>query len=171
MAAADQFKDDDERLLAELGYKQSLNRAWSGFSNFAISFSIISILAGCFTSYAQAWNNGGPVIISWGWILISIPILIIGFCLSELVSKYPTSGGIYWFAGKLGGPVWAWFTGWFNIIGLIGVVASVIYACATFLASSISRTPTTFSARRSSSSRSCSHSRPPSTSSAHTCWR
>jgi len=127
------MQDADERLLAELGYKQTLNRAWSGFSNFAISFSIISILAGCFTTYGQAWNNGGPVAISIGWPLISIPILIIGFCLSELVSKYPTSGGIYWFAGKLGGPIWAWFTGWFNMIGLIAVVASVDYACATFL--------------------------------------
>ena len=123
----------DEKRLAELGYKQSLNRAWSGFSNFAISFTIISILAGCFTTYGQAWNNGGPIAISWGWPLISIPILIIGFCLSELVSAYPTAGGIYWFAGRLGGPVWAWFTGWFNLIGLAAVVASVDYACATFL--------------------------------------
>jgi amino acid transporter len=123
----------DEKRLAELGYKQSLNRAWSGFSNFAISFTIISILAGCFTTYGQAWNNGGPIAISWGWPLISIPILIIGFCLSELVSAYPTAGGIYWWAGKLGGPVWAWFTGWFNLIGLAAVVASVDYACATFL--------------------------------------
>src|SRR5262245_19337492 len=125
--------DRDEQRLAELGYKQSLNRAWSGFSNFAISFTIISILAGCFTTYGQAWNNGGPIAISLGWPLISIPILIIGFCLSELVSAYPTAGGIYWFAGRLGGPVWAWFTGWFNLIGLVGVVASVDYACATFL--------------------------------------
>ena len=123
----------DEKRLAELGYKQSLNRAWSGFSNFAISFTIISILAGCFTTYGQAWNNGGPIAISIGWPLISIPILIIGFCMSELVSAYPTAGGIYWWAGKLGGPVWAWFTGWFNLIGLVAVVASVDYACATFL--------------------------------------
>jgi amino acid transporter len=125
--------DSDEKRLAELGYKQSLNRAWSGFSNFAISFTIISILAGCFTTYGQAWNNGGPIAISIGWPLISIPILIIGFCMSELVSAYPTAGGIYWWAGRLGGPVWAWFTGWFNLIGLIAVVASVDYAAATFL--------------------------------------
>jgi amino acid transporter len=125
--------DADEKLLAELGYKQDLKRAWSGFSNFAISFSIISVLAGCFTSYAQAWNNGGPVAISWGWPLISIPILIIGFCMSELVSRYPTAGGIYWWAARLGGPVWGWFTGWFNIIGLVAVVASVDYGAATFL--------------------------------------
>jgi amino acid transporter len=123
----------DEQRLAELGYKQSLNRAWSGFSNFAISFTIISVLAGCFTTYGQAWNNGGPIAISIGWPLISIPILIIGFCMSELVSTYPTAGGIYWWAGRLGGPIWAWFTGWFNLIGLVAVVASVDYAAATFL--------------------------------------
>jgi amino acid transporter len=115
--------DADEQRLAELGYKQELSRSWSGFQNFAISFTIISILAGCFTTYGQAWNNGGPIAISWGWPLISIPILIIGFCMSELVSAYPTAGGIYWWASKLGGAGWGWFTGWFNLIGLIAVTA------------------------------------------------
>jgi amino acid transporter len=133
MARAAEIHDEDERALAELGYKQELKRGWSSFSNFAISFTIISVLAGCFTTYGQAWNNGGPVAISWGWPLISIPILIIGFCMSELVSKYPTAGGIYWWASRLGGPVWGWFTGWFNLIGLVAVVASVDYACASFL--------------------------------------
>ena len=135
MATADRTREADENLLKELGYNQDLNRAWSGFSNFAISFSIISVLAGCFTTYGQAWNNGGPIAISVGWPLISIPILIIGFCLAELVSRYPTSGGIYWFSGKLGSPRAAWYTGWFNWIGLVGVVASVQYASAFFLAS------------------------------------
>jgi amino acid transporter len=123
----------DEQRLAELGYKQELSRSWSGFQNFAISFTIISILAGCFTTYGQAWNNGGPVAISWGWPLISIPILIIGFCMSELVSAYPTAGGIYWWASKLGGAGWGWFTGWFNLIGLIAVTASVDYGASLFL--------------------------------------
>ena len=126
------IQDRDEQRLAELGYKQELSRSWSGFQNFAISFTIISILAGCFTTYGQAWNNGGPIAISWGWPLISIPILIIGFCMSELVSAYPTAGGIYWWASKLGGAGWGWFTGWFNLIGLIAVTASVDYGAATF---------------------------------------
>ncbi|MGI5178302.1 amino acid permease [Dactylosporangium sp. CA-152071] len=125
--------DADEQRLAELGYKQELRRKWSGFSNFAISFSIISILAGCFTTFGQAWMNGGPVAISWGWPLISIFILIIGFCMSELVSAYPTAGGIYWWAAKMGKPIHGWFTGWLNLIGLIAVTASVDYGCATFL--------------------------------------
>jgi amino acid transporter len=129
----DEMATSDEQRLAELGYKQELSRSWSGFQNFAISFTIISILAGCFTTYGQAWNNGGPIAISWGWPLISIPILIIGFCMSELVSAYPTAGGIYWWASKLGGAAWGWFTGWFNLIGLIAVTASVIYGAATFM--------------------------------------
>lgn len=123
----------DEKRLAELGYKQELDRSWSSFSNFAISFSIISILAGCFTTFGQAWNNGGPVAISWGWPVISLFILLIGFTMSELVSAYPTSGGIYWWASKMGGPAAGFFTGWLNLIGLLAVTASVAYGCATFL--------------------------------------
>jgi amino acid transporter len=138
---------DDERRLAELGYKQELHRSWSGFSNFAISFSIISILAGCFTTFGQAWNNGGPVAISWGWPIISAFILIIGFTMSELVSAYPTSGGIYWWASKMGGPRAGFYTGWLNLIGLLAVTASVAYGCATFIDLTIS----TFSSSYSSS--------------------
>jgi amino acid transporter len=129
---------DDERRLAELGYKQDLNRSWSGFSNFAISFSIISILAGCFTNFGAGFNNGGPISISWTWPILGAFILIIGFTMSELVSAYPTSGGIYWWASKLGGPKAGFFTGWLNLIGLIAVTAGVAYGCATFIDLTIS---------------------------------
>jgi amino acid transporter len=125
--------DADEARLAELGYSQTLVRGWSSFSNFAISFTIISVFAGCFTTYGQAWNNGGPIAISWGWPIICGLILLVAFSMSELVSKYPTAGGIYWWAAELGGRTWGWFTGWFNLIGLVGVVASVDYAAATFM--------------------------------------
>jgi amino acid transporter len=130
---AQQLQEADERRLAEMGYKQELDRSWSGFQNFAISFTIISVLAGCFTTYYQAWNNGGPVAISWGWPIVSIFILIIAFCMAELVSAYPTAGGIYWWSATLGGPVWGWFTGWFNLLGLIAITASVDYLAATFI--------------------------------------
>ncbi|MGO9974275.1 MAG: amino acid permease [Solirubrobacteraceae bacterium] len=124
----------DEKRLAELGYKQELNRGWSGFSNFAISFSIISVLAGCFTTYGQAFNNGGPIAISIAWPVICTIILIgVAFPMSELASAFPTSGGIYYWASKLGGAGWGWFTGWFNLIGLVAVVASVDYVVSTFL--------------------------------------
>ncbi len=132
-ATAEATQSADEKRLAELGYKQDLKRAWSGFSNFAISFTIISVLAGCFTTFGQGWNNGGPVAISIGWPVICGLILFVAFSMAELVSAYPTAGGIYWWASELGGKTWGWFTGWFNLIGLIGVVASVDYGAATFL--------------------------------------
>ena len=135
---------EDEKHLAKLGYSQDLHRSWSGFSNFAISFSIISILAGCFTNFGAGFNNGGPVAISWGWPLISTFILIIGFTMSELVSAYPTSGGIYWWASKLGGPKAGFFTGWLNLIGLVAVTAGVSYGCATFIDLTISTYSTSY---------------------------
>jgi amino acid transporter len=88
----DQTRKDEQRL-AELGYKQELPRAWSGFTNFAISFTIISVLAGCFTAFAFAWSNGGPVVISLGWPILSVLILMVAFSMSELTSAYPTAGG------------------------------------------------------------------------------
>ena len=123
----------DEQRLAELGYKQELHRGWSSFSNFAISFAIICVLAGCLTTYGQAWNNGGPIAISIGWPVICVFIMCVALSMAELASAYPTAGGIYYWASKLGGPGWGWFTGWFNLVGLIAVVASVDYAAAIFL--------------------------------------
>ena len=133
MPEGHELLDEDERLLAELGYSQELHRSWSSFSNFAISFSIISILAGCFTSFGLGWNNGGPAAIAWGWPILAAFILLIGLCMSELVSAYPTSGGIYWWAAKLGGPKAGFYTGWLNLVGLVAILASVAYGSATFL--------------------------------------
>ena len=134
MAEVGQQDDRDVRRLAELGYRQDLARAWSGFSNFALSFTIISVLAGCFTVYGQAWNNGGPIAISWAWPIVCGFILVIALSMAELASAYPTAGGPYWWAHSLGGAGWSWFTGWANVLGLLGIVASVDYAAATFAA-------------------------------------
>ncbi len=124
--------DRDAQRLAELGYKQELTRVWSKFSNFAISFTIISVLAGCFTTYPQAWNLGGPIAISWGWPIVCLIVLTVAFSMSEVASAYPTAGGPYWWANELGGKGWSWFTGWFNLLGLIAIVATVDWFCAQF---------------------------------------
>jgi amino acid transporter len=123
----------DEQELAHLGYKQELSRAFSSFTNFAISFTIISVLAGCFTNFSFAWNNGGPALIAFGWPILCVFVLLVAVSMSELTSKFPTAGGPYWWAAKLGGPGWSWITGWFNIVGLVGIVAGVGYGAAIFL--------------------------------------
>ena len=124
---------DDEQQLAALGYKQELSRAWSGFTNFAISFTIISVLAGPLTNFSFAWNAGGPAGIAWGWPILCIGVMFVALGMAELTSAFPTAGGPYWWAAKLGGAGWSWFTGWFNIVGLVGIVAGVGYGAAIFL--------------------------------------
>ena len=47
--------------------RRSCARRMSGFSNFAVSFTIISILSGCLTLYGFGMNTGGPAVIIWGW--------------------------------------------------------------------------------------------------------
>jgi amino acid transporter len=131
--ARDEVLSEDERRLHELGYRQELSRAWSGFTNFAISFTIISVLAGTFTTFSFAWQNGGPIAASIGWPVLCCFVLMVAFSMAELTSKYPTAGGPYWWAHDLGGKGWSWMTGWFNIVGLIGIVASVAYGAAIFL--------------------------------------
>ncbi len=127
--------DADRQRLHELGYAQELNRRMGWFSNFAISFSIISILAGGTTTYYLAGFAGGPRMITLGWIIVGFFALLVGMAMAEIVSVYPTAGGLYYWSSKLArknGAMWSWFTGWFNLIGQIGVIASVDYALALF---------------------------------------
>jgi amino acid transporter len=133
MAEAERHVGQDEQRLAELGYRQELTRAWSSFTNFAISFTIISVLAGVFTNFSFAWTAGGPAGIAFGWPILCALVLLVAVSMSELTSAMPTAGGPYWWAAKLGGPGWSWFTGWFNMIGLVGIVAGVGYGAAIFL--------------------------------------
>jgi amino acid transporter len=137
MSASDERRDylDDESLLHRLGYAQELFRSMGGFQNFAISFTIISILAGCLTSYYIAFNQGGPVAITWGWLLVGGFCIIVALAMGEIASTYPTAGGLYYWASKLGSPAWGWFTGWFNLVGQIAVTAAIGYGCAVFMTS------------------------------------
>jgi amino acid transporter len=131
-AAPPAHLDDDETLLHKLGYAQELFRAMGGFRNFAISFTIISILAGCLTSYTIAFEHGGPIAVTWGWLLVGLMSTIIALSMAEIASAYPTAGGLYYWASKLGSPGWGWATGWFNLIGQIAVTAAIGYGLAVF---------------------------------------
>src|SRR5438445_8389526 len=126
---------EDEQMLHKLGYAQELLRGWGGFSNFAISFTIISILAGCLTSYYLAIGWGGPVAVTWGWLLVGGFCILVSLAMGEIASKYPTAGGLYYWSSRLGSPGWGWFTGWFNLIGQMAVTAAIGFGCAIFMTS------------------------------------
>ena len=124
---------EDAAQLEALGYKQELHRRFGGFANFAVSFSIISILAGCITSYLIAMNAGGPVVISIGWPLVGLFVVCVALSMAEVCSVYPTAGGLYFWAGRLATKnkrQWAWVVGWFNFMGEVAVTTAVDYGAA-----------------------------------------
>ena len=130
------FAPSDEVLLHRLGYAQVLYRQMGTYSNFSISFTIISVLgAGCLTPYYIAFNNGGPVAITWGWLLVAAFTTLVAMAMAEIASAMPTAGALYFWASRLGSPAWGWFTGWFNLVGQISVTAGIEYGCAVFMTS------------------------------------
>src|SRR5579864_2946313 len=134
--AAAQAAGEDERRLHELGYAQELLRRMSGFSNFAVSFTIISILSGCLTLYYFGMQEGGPAVIIWGWLIVGVMTLLVGLSMAEVCSSFPTAGGLYYWAAKLAprhGPAWSWFTGWFNFLGQVAVTAGIDFGAALFI--------------------------------------
>ncbi len=108
----------------------------SGFSNFAVSFTIISILSGCLTLYGFGMTTGGPAVIVWGWLGVGVMTLFVGLAMAEVCSSYPTAGGLYYWSAKLAprhGPAWSWFTGWFNFLGQVAVTAGIDFGAAFFI--------------------------------------
>jgi amino acid transporter len=121
----DKSQAHDKQVLHKMGYAQELARRMSGFSNFAISFSIICILAGGISAFAAAFNalgSGGAFMI---WLVGGVLALSVAFGMGQIASSFPTAGGLYHWSSHLGGKFWGWATAWFNLIGLICVVSSV----------------------------------------------
>jgi amino acid permease (GABA permease) len=106
-----------------------------GFSNFAVSFTIISILSGCLTLYYFGMSEGGPVDMTWGWLFVGLMTTVVGLGMAEIASAYPTAGGLYYWSAKLAPNrpgAWSWFTGWFNLLGQVAVTAGIDYGFALF---------------------------------------
>src|SRR3954469_16874500 len=126
--------DRDTEELRKLGYAQQLLRDMAGFANFALSFSIISILTGAITLYGYGLKMGGPLEMAVGWPLVSLLTLPVAASLAQLASSYPTAGALYHWASILGGRGAGFFTAWLNCIGQFAITAGIDYGLAEFLA-------------------------------------
>jgi len=128
----------DEEKLHSMGYAQELRRGMKTFSNFAVSFTIISILSGCLTLFLFAMNTGGPAVMTLGWLFVGVFVLIVALGMAEVASSYPTAGGLYYWSAKLAdvagadGARWSWFVGWFNLVGQVAVTAGIDFGLAFF---------------------------------------
>jgi amino acid transporter len=126
--------DADAAQLQRLGYAQQLLREMGGFSNFAVSFSIISILTGAVTLYGHGLRFGGPFVMAVGWPLVALMTLMVAASLAQLASSFPTAGALYHWSAMLGGPRVGFFTAWLNTIGQFAITAGIDYGLAEFVA-------------------------------------
>jgi amino acid transporter len=118
-------ESEDVQTLHKFGYAQELARVLGGFSNFAISLSIICILAGGITSCHVGYCSVGGAAIGIGWPLVGLFALCVAATMGQIASAFPTAGGLYHWAAFLGGRGWGWITAWFNLAGLIAVLAAI----------------------------------------------
>lgn len=127
-------QENDAADLQKLGYAQELLREMGAFSNFALSFSIISILTGGVVLYGHGLKYGGPFVMTVGWPLVTVATLTVAASLAELASAYPTAGALYHWSALFGGPGWGFLTAWLNTIGQFAITAGIDYGLAEFLA-------------------------------------
>ncbi|CAO3679257.1 unnamed protein product [Umbelopsis ramanniana] len=137
--------DEDAKQLRSMGYKQEFKREFNAVSIFCFSFSIMGVLASVSSTINFPMLSGGPVAMVYGWILGSCMVMCVALCMAELVSAWPSSGGLYFFAARLSQdhnngkwtPIVTWMTGWFNIIGNMALVASIDYTLSTMVVAEV----------------------------------
>ncbi|WIA33412.1 hypothetical protein OEZ86_006546 [Tetradesmus obliquus] len=131
---------DDARLEA-LGYKRELKRVMGYYTNFGMAFTIVSILTGLTGLYTLGFTYGGPVVITWGWLVSVLFTCAVAASLAEICSAFPSAGGVYLYTYQLAGPKHrafaSWLAGWLNLTGEAAVTAGIVYTFATTLANVI----------------------------------
>jgi len=132
--------EKDIQYLRGLGYAQELYRSIGGFSNFAITFSVISVLSGLMMLYGYGLNLVGPFSI-WTWGVVGFFQLILALSLGEIASIYPLAGGVYKWTGRLSNSHVGWFCGCFSLLGWLACTAGIEFGLGVFLASYIGLDP------------------------------
>lgn len=133
---------DDAQLQAEFGYKPVFKREFGYLSTFSFAVSISGLFATTMTTYSYPLAAGGAAAAVWCWLIAGSGCMCLAFSVAELVSAYPTSGGLYYTVSRLTPqkyvPVISWITGWINLLGQIAGVASSEYGAAQMLLAAVS---------------------------------
>ncbi|OJD24882.1 hypothetical protein ACJ73_03755 [Blastomyces percursus] len=131
------IQDDDERLLARIGYKQELRREFSKWSTVSYAISILGVLGSVPATFGPPLAAGGPATAVWCWCIGSFMAMCIASSVAELVSAYPTAGGMYFVTKHVVPPnqvaIFSWIQGWCNLLGQTAGVSSVAYTVSQML--------------------------------------
>ena len=132
----------DELRLESLGYKQELTRSLTSLTNYGMTLSVVSISVGVTSLFAYGLVTGGPAVMIWSWLVVSLFTFCVALGMAEICSAYPTAGGLYFWTANLVPEKYkamaSWFTGWFNLMGLLTGIASIDFGLSMLIGSLIS---------------------------------
>ncbi|TAQ89403.1 hypothetical protein B7494_g2271 [Chlorociboria aeruginascens] len=157
--ASDEGMNSDDELLRSIGYKQEFRREFTRLSTLSFAISIMGVLGSVPATYAVPLASGGPSTAIWAWFTGSFFSMCIALSskltsmqskdkrdlnrvlVAELVSAYPTAGGMYFVTkyvvpeGKV--PLASWVVGWSNFLGQTAGVTSVCYSVGQMLLAAV----------------------------------
>lgn len=125
----------DELVLKELGYLQQLKRSMGGFSSFAISFSLISVITGVFANFTFGVQQVGGAII-WSWLVVGVGQLMVALVMADLSNRFPIAGYGYQWSSRLTNPHIGYFVAWALLMQFITGFPGVSQALVTTVFSS-----------------------------------
>lgn len=137
-----EMNDADAQLAAQFGYKPVFKREFGYLSTFSFAVSISGLFATIMTTFSFPLYAGGSAAAVWCWLISGAGCMCIACSVAELVSAYPTSGGLYFTISRLAPRDWvpalSWITGWINLLGQVAGVASSEYGAAQMLLAAVS---------------------------------
>ncbi|GAA6003352.1 uncharacterized protein JCM10292_003873 [Rhodotorula paludigena] len=132
----------DEAILARLGYKQEFKREFTNLSTISFAFSIMGVASSVVTTFNTPFSLGGPASVVWCWFLGTVMCFCLGTSIAELVSAYPTNGGLYsasvYLVPKRHRALMGWSVGWLNLLGQAAGVASTEFGLSQMIFAAVS---------------------------------
>ncbi|RKF79827.1 Amino-acid permease 2 [Golovinomyces cichoracearum] len=129
--------NEEDRALEHLGYKPQLKRSFGPWGMIGFSFSIVTCWSALGGVLVTGVNAGGPPVMIWGWVGVSIFSLCVAYSMAEMCSEYPVAGGqyswVYLLSARSARQQLSYLTGWFMIIGILAMGATNSFIGANFL--------------------------------------
>jgi amino acid transporter len=136
------YVEDNENVSEDMmGYVQELKRGMGSFMSFTIGFTEVAALVSISSMFTYGLSSGGPVVMIWGWLLTFFMTTSIAYNFAEICSVFPMAGSVYCWSGVLAprrlGPVFAYWTGLFNLLGNIAGDSSFAFILSQFVSAAL----------------------------------
>lgn len=132
-------EEEDADHVEHFKYTHHLERKLTVTSIIGLGFTLMGVPFGLSSTLWISLVDGGNVTMLYGWLIVGFFSICVVLSLSEIISRYPTSGGVYHFSAILSNEryslISSWFTGWFLLIGNWTYAVSILFSGSQFIIS------------------------------------